>query len=148
MAALGMEYNWDPDSKFARAALADRYMMFNYEVKVSAGGWKPLSREGSRDAWENRWSVTTETSAAEILNSVNSAIAGNKTYGRPTTIKWTRADGESNKSATQSIWRFTDEKGAIWNGMARVEPVAGEKNRYMLSVKIARGDASASLPAK
>src|SRR4029077_933761 len=26
MAALGMEYNWDPDSKFARAALADKYM--------------------------------------------------------------------------------------------------------------------------
>ena len=56
MAALGMEYNWDPDSKFVRAALADKYMRFNYEVRVSEGGWQPLSREGNTDQWENRWS--------------------------------------------------------------------------------------------
>ena len=34
MAALGMEYNWDTESKFVRAALADKYMRFNYDVKV------------------------------------------------------------------------------------------------------------------
>ena len=147
MAALGMEYNWDPDSKFARAALADKYMRFNYDVKVLKDGWKPLSREGSREQWENRWSVATESSAAELLDSVNSAIAGNKTYGQPN-VKWTRVDAEASKSATQSLWRFTDEKGATWNGIARVEPVAGERNRFTLSVQIARGNASASLPAK
>src|SRR5262249_49950282 len=38
--ALGMEYNWDPESKFARAALADRYMRFNYDVE----GAQSLSR--------------------------------------------------------------------------------------------------------
>ena len=52
MAALGMEYNWDPESKFVRAALADKYMRFNYDVKVLPGGWKPLSREGGLDGWE------------------------------------------------------------------------------------------------
>ena len=147
MAALGMEYNWDPDSKFARAALADKYMQFNYDVKVLKGGWKPLSREGNRDAWENKWSVTTESSAAEVIESVNSTIASSKTYGR-SSVKWTRVDAEANRKAMQSLWRFTDEKGANWNGIARVEPVAGESNRFTLSVKIARGDASASLPAK
>ena len=29
MAALGMEYNWDPESKFVRAALADKHLRFN-----------------------------------------------------------------------------------------------------------------------
>jgi hypothetical protein len=62
MAALGMEYNWDPDSKFVRAMLADKYMRFNYDVKVADGGWKPLSRSGSVDKWENTWAVITESS--------------------------------------------------------------------------------------
>jgi putative intracellular protease/amidase len=148
MAALGMEYNWDPDSNFVRAALADKYMQFNYDVKVLEGGWKPLSRTGTRDQWENRWSVATESSASDILESVNNSIASNKTYGQKSSIKWARVDGEANKSATQSWWRFTDEKGATWNGAVRVEPVAGERNRFTLSVKIARGETSAGLPAK
>ena len=49
MAALNMEYNWDPDSKFVRAMLADKYLRFNYDVKVAEGGWRPLNRSGSVD---------------------------------------------------------------------------------------------------
>jgi putative intracellular protease/amidase len=146
MAALGMEYNWDPESKFVRAALADKYMRFNYDVKVIDGGWKPLSREGSLDQWENKWAVKSESSAADILESVNNAIAANKTYGGQASVKWTRQDNASHKSATLSTWRFTDEKGAIWNGIVRVEPVAGEANGFTLSVKIARSNVSAQLP--
>ncbi|HEY0544808.1 MAG TPA: DJ-1/PfpI family protein [Pyrinomonadaceae bacterium] len=148
MAALGMEYNWDPESKFARAALADRYMQFNYDVKTVDGGWKPLSREGNRDEWENRWSVMTDTSASEILDSVNNAITANKTYGRAAAIKWTRVDAGAGGNATQSQWRFTDEKGSVWNGAVHVEPEAGARNKYTLSVRVARGDASARLPNK
>jgi len=148
MAALGMEYNWDPESKFVRAALADKYMRFNYDVKVSDGGWKPLSRAGNLDQWENRWAVATDSSAAEILESINSTIANNKTYGGPSSVKWTRADSGSHKSTTQSLWRFTDEKGAVWNGVVSVEPLAGEPNRFTLSVKITRDSKSARLPAR
>src|SRR6266536_4198186 len=81
MAALGMEYNWDPESRFVRAALADKYLRFNYDVKVVEGGWRPLGREGNSDHWENTWAVATDTSAAELLESINSTIANNKTKG-------------------------------------------------------------------
>jgi len=141
MAALGMEYNWDPESKFVRAALADKYMRFNYDVKVLAGGWKPTSRVGSRDWWENKWAVATESSAAELLETVNKTIAENKTYGSQH-VKWARTGGDS-KSTSESLWSFTDEKGALWNGVVHVEPVAGERNRFLLSVKIARNNSSA-----
>lgn len=143
MAALGMEYNWDPESRYVRAALADKYMRFNYDVKVVAGGWKSLSRAGSPDQWENRWDVLTESSATDILESVNNSIANNKTYGAPSGIKWVRADKASHRGATQSLWRFTDEKGAGWTGVVRVEPVAGEAGRFTLSVKVARSNSSA-----
>src|SRR6266550_3536939 len=136
MAALGMEYNWDPDSKFVRAALADKYMRFNYDVKVLEGGWKPLSRVGDRDWWENKWAVATETSAAELLEAVNKSIAANKVYGDPSaSAKWARTDTTTASNATQSWWRFTDEKGAVWNGVVKVQP-AGERNQFTLSVKV------------
>lgn len=146
-AALGMEYNWDPESKFVRAALADKYMRFNYDVKVSEGGWKPLSRAGSQDAWENRWSVTTDSAAADVLASVNNSIAAQRTYGGPPAVKWVRADSPSPKGATRSLWRFTDEKGGAWDGSVSVEPVAGETNRFTLTVRVARSNASARLPS-
>jgi putative intracellular protease/amidase len=151
MAALGMEYNWDPDSKFVRAALADKYMRFNYDVKVIDGGWKSLSRAGSSEQWENKWSVATEGSAVDVLDSVNNTIASNKTYGGQAGVKWIRVDKGAHKGATQSSWRFTDEKGATWKGVARVEAVAGEANRFTLSVQVARDNSSRSsarLPAR
>jgi putative intracellular protease/amidase len=137
MAALGMEYNWDPDSKFVRAMLADKYLRFNYDVKVVEGGWRPLSRSGSIDNWENTWAVTTESSATDLLNTINNSIAANKTYGPPA-AKWTRVDMEPAKNALQSWWTFTDEKGAAWNGVVHVTPVSDQKNHYTLSVKVER----------
>jgi putative intracellular protease/amidase len=147
IAALGMEYNWDPESEFARAALADKYLRFNYELKLLEGGWRPLSREGNRDWWENKWGVKTESSAAEILASVNNTIANNKTYGdNSESAKWVRTDADA-RSTTQSWWRFTDEKGMTWKGMVSVEPTAGVPNQFTLSVKVSRNDSSAKSKA-
>ena len=145
MAALGMEYNWDPESKFVRAKLADKYVRFNYDVKVREGGWRPLGREGNADRWENTWAVIPETSAFELMQSVNNSIAMNKTYGPPA-AKWTRIDETENKNALQSLWQFTDEKGGAWKGVVMIEPVVGEQNRFTLRVRIARNNSNARLP--
>lgn len=147
MAALGMEYNWDPESKFVRAALADKYLRFNYDVKVLPGGWKSLSREGGLDSWENKWLVSTESSAAELFEIINSTIANSKTYGPPQ-AKWTRADRKAHQIPSQSLWQFTDDKGAVWNGTVHVEPVAAEGRRFLLTVKIARTNSSAKLESE
>jgi len=140
MAALGMEYNWDPDSRFVRAMLADKYLRFNYDVKVAEGGWRPLSRSGSIDNWENSWAVTTEATATDLLEAVNNSIASNRTYGPPI-AKWTRAAADSSKNPLQTWWTFTDEKGGSWNGVVNITPVAGQKNQYTLSVKVERKSA-------
>jgi putative intracellular protease/amidase len=148
MAAVGMEYNWDPDTKYVRAALAERYMPFFYEYRVIEDGWQPLLREGSVDEWESKWIVPAESSSASLLESINTVIANNKTFGGLAVVKWIRLDGDSHRSATQSLWQFTDEKSRVWNGTVRVEPVTGETNRFTLSVKIARSKSSARLTAK
>jgi hypothetical protein len=92
--------------------------------------------------------VATEASATGILESINNSIAANKTYGAPSAVKWTRLESASARGEMQSSWTFKDEKGAIWNGLVRVEPVPGQKNRFTLSVKVARNVASAQLPTK
>lgn len=148
MAAVGMEYNWNPDSKYVRAALAERYIPFRYEYKVIEDGWQPLLREGSVDQWESKWIVTAESSGANLLESINTAIANNKSFGGLAMVKWSRLDGDSHRSATQSLWQFTDEKSRVWNGTVRLEPVASEPDRFTLSVKISRSNASARLKAK
>src|ERR1700745_3328726 len=94
MAALGMEYNWDPESRFVRASLADKYMQFDFDVKFLPGGWKPLAREGDLDHWENKWLVKTESSDAELLQSINSTIETNRTMLGPSQSKWIRTKNE------------------------------------------------------
>jgi hypothetical protein len=76
---------------------------------------------------------------------VNNTIAANKTYPGASGIKWTRLEGTSIPGKSESSWNFTDEKGGNWNGVVRVEPVASEKNRFTLSIKINRST-SAQLP--
>lgn len=132
--ALGIEYNWDPESKYARAALADRHMRFVYDVKDAT----PLSREGTTDRWENKWLVVAG-SALEILRAVNDALANAKTYGPPMKVKWSRQDA-AETDATTSLWKFTDENAKAWTGIASVQPAQGEKNKFVLSVRIARDD--------
>lgn len=132
--ALGMEYNWDSDSKFARAALADKYMRFQYNFK---GTSKSLSRSGTRDGWENKWEIVSDSSQTELFSIVNDTLVNNKTYA-PTRVKWVRQQEEKAKSDTRSLWKFTDEKGREWRGMMSVEAATNEKNKYLLTLKIER----------
>lgn len=145
IAALGMEYNWDPESKFVRATLADKYLRFNYDVKVQDGGWKPTLRTGNADKWENTWDVTTESSATGLLETINSSISAHKIYGAPMP-RWSQIPMGQAKDATRSQWQFTDEKGNQWKGWVEVNSIAGEANRFKLTVRIARspGDNSVS----
>ncbi|HVG17782.1 MAG TPA: DJ-1/PfpI family protein [Blastocatellia bacterium] len=136
--ALNMEYNWDPESKYARAALADEYMRFAYDG-IEA---ESLSREGGTDHWENKWLLKTEAPATEIFEVINKTLAANKTYA-PTAVKWVRQDSVKAAGPTKSLWKFTDENGKTWVGVASVQPVPGEKGKLVMSVKIARDDTAA-----
>ena len=143
MAALGMEYNWDPESRFVRAALADRYMQFDFNVKVLPGGWVPISREGDVDHWQNKWSVTTDCSDSEILESVNQTIMSNRFLIGAPQVKWIRRDSNS-PGPLQSLWHFTDEKENIWDGIVRVERNGEKKKQFTFTVSVRRAKSTTS----
>jgi copper(I)-binding protein/putative intracellular protease/amidase len=127
MIALNLEYNWQPDFNYARAALADMRMRFRYDEIEAV----PLNREGDRAWWENRWLVRSKLSASALLDKINETLS---TQG-----KWNKVDARPS-TATSSMWKFTDEQGKTWNGSATVEPLLGEKDRFIMVVKISRSD--------
>lgn len=114
--ALGLEYNWQPDGNWARAALPDRLVQVNTKDGLRV---EPLVTQGTVDRWEKQWSVATDQAPADYLALVNQALEiGNK---------WTREAGG---------WTFKDPEGRAWNGTAVVEPLSPGKLK--LTLKIAR----------
>jgi copper(I)-binding protein len=134
-----MEYNWQPDSAYARAALADRnirnifctFLRLNVPEGVRV---RVQSTEGSARAWEVRWQAQGATTAAEILKLLDESLtAGN----------WKKDSAKSE--ATRSAWRFADEENSEWSGAASVQP-AGEANIFLVSLKIDRIGTNAAAP--
>jgi len=132
-AALGLEYNWDPTGSWSRAALADRYMRFNFQG-FEETEWTSVSRQGDTAGWESRWSVKSDASPADLLRVFDTTLEQNRTY-RPTPVKWTRS-GSRTAGSTESLWSFTDEQGRPWQGRSAIEPAAGEKGRYIFSLRV------------
>jgi putative intracellular protease/amidase len=133
--ALGMEYRWDPDSKFARAALADRYLPDIPDIKGIKATM--LSTQGGVDNWESRTLVAEPSSAIEILKLLNSRISANTTHIQGPVVfsqgSVRRPDGKA-----EIRWRFSDDKGGSWRGNCVVEPSLDEKDKFVVTLKLAR----------
>jgi len=127
--ALGIEYDWDPDGKFARAALADRYL-----PKLDGFKWKVLSSAGDVDRWEFKALVTVPALAAEILSTAGKQIAASTPHTRGSvTLK---APHSSDKHEIR--WNFIDDTGRGWNGVGLVEP-APDNGKFVMTLKLVRG---------
>jgi putative intracellular protease/amidase len=141
--ALGIEYNWQPDSGWTRAALADMKLPSSIYEPFYTPEANLLGVTEGVDAWEEKWSVPSSSSPSEMLQRINEKWA--------TEAKWSRADtGKSNDAAstTTSSWKFTDEKGQPWSGTVSVKPLAAEKNRLLVTLNITRGDTNVRAQVK
>jgi putative intracellular protease/amidase len=116
-AALGMEYNWQPELNWARAALPDRLVRVDTPADLPV---EPLLTQGTTDRWEKQWSVATDQNVAGLQKQVDQLLE--------TSNKWTREPAGS--------WTFKDDQGRAWNGTAAVEPLAPGKLK--LTMKIVR----------
>jgi putative intracellular protease/amidase/YHS domain-containing protein len=132
--ALGMEYNWQPNSDYARAAFADRHIrkVVGRGFDIPDGwGWKVLNHTGDKNAWTRKWAITTSASGAELLKIMDAKLASGE---------WKRIEGEPSTSAetVQSRWKFTDEDGKPWRGELTVQPMPNEKGKLLASLHIER----------
>lgn len=120
IAAVGMEYDWRPDSGWARAALADRHLFPAFDA-VREYPRRVVRYEGSRDRWETSWKVTTEASAQALLERMDKAFS----------------DYPGWKKQGPGAWRYEGDGGS-WTETTRVEAAAGSEKAYLVTTTVAR----------
>ena len=129
--ALGMEYRWEPESKYARAAFADRYLPDFDGLQGDV-----LSAVGDVDHWEIRALVWQPASAAEILETAGKEVVNNTRHTRGAVTLLPRDASASSKQEVR--WKFTDEQGRGWNGAVVAEPSPEEKGKFFVTLKLDR----------
>jgi copper(I)-binding protein/putative intracellular protease/amidase len=127
MVALNMEYDWKPDSTYARANFADRHIRrvfgANLRLNVPTGAQaRVLSTEGTARNWEVKWEAHGETSAAELMKLIGERLGAGQ---------WAKLNSEN-----MSGWKFSDEDSGEWRGAIDVRP-AGDKV-FNISLKVER----------
>ena len=137
-AALSMEYNWDPNSTYARAALADKYLPNTYNIESVAKTWLVVSREGGVDHWQSQWSVTSSAAPSELLQHVEEAFSHRDYFPRAPQVSWQRLSERQSPQELRSLWRFHDEEGGPWDGRVSVQRVAGQADAYLVSVSVSK----------
>jgi copper(I)-binding protein/putative intracellular protease/amidase len=137
LVALGLEYDWNGKSTYARANLADRHitkvlgrrLLLPVAEGVEA---KLMSTEGTVQAWEVKWQVAGEASPVDLLNLLNDKlVAGQWVEQKP-----------GNNGPTERVWKFDDKDGGEWRGLAGAQS-AGTR-LLTVSLKIDRTGVSAT----
>ncbi len=131
-AALNMEYDWRPESGYARASLADaelrRLFGRSLRLEVPDGQASVVSTEGTRDRWEARWEIKTATP----LSALQTALARHLTVAG----RWTPR--EAAVAGTAREWRFTDAEKRDWKALVDLQPAAGKTGEYQMAIRLER----------
>jgi putative intracellular protease/amidase len=144
-AALSMEYNWDPESKWTRATRADRYLpdgLAYGKPRLKGAEAQLISTEGNTDRWETKLLVSSPSSSPEIIDLLRDRIGANTASqgmfrpmphlrGTPTL-----SPKRSNESAIS--WTFTDDQGRNWKGLGDVEAASDDRGKFIVTLKVIR----------
>lgn len=130
-AALHLEYQWDPDSKFARGALPDKFLPDIPDIKGIRA--KTLSTEGDLNHWETKMLISEPKSSEAIVDLINKRIASKEFQ------PWGTATlGPAGANKSTSNWKFIDDQGQNWSGQAVVAPASEEQGKFTVTLKLAR----------
>ena len=136
--ALNMEYRWDSHSKYARAALADRYLPDFSDLKDVKG--KIISTDGDQDRWEIKALVSEPNSIEAIADLLNRQITSNTPHAKGAI---TVSLAGANNSAIN--WKFTDEEGRGWNGEGKIDSAPDHPGQFVVTLKLTRQPAAKSI---
>ena len=143
VAALDMEYPWDPDGKWARAALADRYLpdgLAYSQPKIKGAEATMISTAGSTDHWETKLLISKPATSGEIVALLRDRIGSNTAaQGMFKKISHIRnAPTFSGSKPNELKWTFSDDQARNWIGRSIVEPSPENKDKFVVTFKLAR----------
>ena len=133
--ALGLEYKWDPDAKYVRAALADRYLPTFTRLPALDG--TTISIDGDEEHWEWKALITKPGSPAEIIDLTQKEIVNNTPHKSSAVTVTPVRSKIANRSEIE--WKFTDDLGRRWVGSGVAEASAQEQGKFDLTLRLARG---------
>jgi putative intracellular protease/amidase len=143
--ALGMEYRWDPNSQYARASMADRFLpdgLAYGKPKVKGLEASMISTAGDTDRWEAKILVSEPHSSGEIVTLMRDRIGANTARGgmfKPVPhIRGPVNVSPASANDSRIKWKFTDDLGRGWDGSGMVEPAPDDKGKFILTLSIAR----------
>jgi putative intracellular protease/amidase len=130
--ALSLEYRWEPDANYARAALADRYFPHWEALKGTI-----VSTEGTRDRWDVRALVLAPNTTAEIIALIGKEVVSATPHAvTPVTVLPART--KDTEARAEIRWEFKDDQGRNWCGVGVVEPSRDNKGRFQVTLTLAR----------
>src|SRR5215813_4412035 len=142
--ALGIEYRWEPETKWARAAMADKYLPDGLAyggARLKGAQAKLISTAGDADRWDLKLLVSEPNSSARIINLLRERITANSGVGgMAVRVSHLRSGPTfiSGRKDSELKWKFTDDQGRNWNGLGTVEPASDGKDKFIATLKLAR----------
>jgi len=122
--ALHIEYNWNPDSSYARAMFPDMYIPDELPEGLP-GGSELLSSSGDRDHWTITVRIPEEQRAPNLLENINASVAKSG--------KWSKVANSAGENASR--WEFTDRYGAKWQSTVSLMPEKGSDLIFTLKME-------------
>ena len=126
LVALGMEYDWRPESGYARASFADAPLRsalgLDLRLPVAAGQRATvLSTRGDAREWQARWQVDGPATPAQVLTAIADALRA---------AGWT----ETKAAATSRRWRI-EQDGIRYDGEAQVRATASAVAEVTIGIR-------------
>lgn len=135
--ALNMEYNWQPESRFARAALADMALWragINPALFFSLNG-KVETTEGNTREWAQVVTVAGK-SPPEVLAALDANI--------DSTSGWLAEPASTSQRASRRVWSHTDEQRTRWTTALEVTPDRKNPSASTVRAKVTSGGATSA----
>jgi len=130
--ALNMEYNWQPNSGFARGAFADK----NLRRVIGRTGFnlpdgtdvKTIDVGGDKDHWDKSWALTgKDLTQQALMQGIQKQLSE----------KWKLEKSESD-GVESTTWSFSDDAGKAWKAVAVITPDTSDKTKFVFSIHLER----------
>jgi putative intracellular protease/amidase len=122
VAAVSLEYDWRPDSGYARASLADKRLAPGFEAIREFPSRTIVRHEGTRDHWETSWRIQTDASPAAVLQRLDKAFEG----------------ARGAVKVASGSWKLSGDDGSHWTESTRVSPAGDKIPGYVVTMTVSR----------